>query len=255
MSIEFAIHSFCAENIGTENNWYSWKPINETLLPQGIAIPAGNEYERNIALKNALSAAYKTAGRSRKIELTNYYIAIWGGVRANDVSTITSYSLSDEAALTQLGSSGIASWSKALCIRDPNNYCIFDARVSVAIHCLAILTCTEIDCWMPTLTSQNKRISEANKWLRSSGKVRRKTSYKNTNFYERYLLACRQISSRLGCPLSAVEMLLFTGAFDLYSLVRGIDTSQSDSSNQSIVSHFDFDRSAFVLPQTDDIHT
>lgn len=255
MSIETAIQSFCEENIGVENNWYSWKPINEALLPQGIAIPAGNEYERTIALKNALSAAYKSAGRSRKIELTDYYIAIWGGVRANDVSTIASYSLSGDMALMQLGSSGIASWSKALCIRDPNSYCIFDARVAVAIHCLAIITRTEIDCWIPTLASQNKRISEANKWLRLSGKVRRKTSYRNTNFYERYLLACRQISSKLGCPLSAVEMLLFSSAFDLYSLVRGINTSQGGSSSQSIVKYFNFDRSVFVLPQADDIHS
>ena len=228
MSLEGSVKSLCLKNFGQGNPWYSWEPINESLLPRGIELPDGNEYERNISLKAQLSQEYANADRARKVLLTDYYICTWGRVCANKPETIEYYALSSTDLLKNLGSSGVASWSKALCIRDPQRYVIFDARISVSLHCLSIISGEDIGCWMPTLLSRNPTITEANKWLRSIGSVKRKSRKINTDFYQHYLDICLNIAEDLHCPPGAVEMLLFSSVFDLYALARETHEASGD---------------------------
>ena len=229
MSLEGSVKSLCLKKFDPGNSWYSWEPINESLLPKGIELPDGSEYEKNLSLKTQLSQEYASADRARKVLLTDYYICTWGRVSANKPETIEYYALSSTDLLESLGSSGVASWSKALCIRDPDKYVIFDARVSVSLYCLSIISGEDIGCWMPTLLSRNPTISEANKWLRSIGMVKRKNKKFNTDFYKYYLNICLNVSRALRCPPAAIEMLLFSCVFDLYALARETHIVSDDS--------------------------
>ena len=138
MTLREAIVAHGRANLTEANDWYRW-PVNPSFLPAGIVLPGGNAYAQNVALKLQLSNAYSTADDHVKQEITDYYIAKWGGIRRNTEENIRIYALDTPASLIARGSRGIASWSKALCIRCPNEYAIYDARVALSLNCLQII--------------------------------------------------------------------------------------------------------------------
>jgi len=138
MTLQEAIAAHGRVNLTETNDWYRW-PVNPIFLPTGVVLPEGSYYAQNVALKQQLSALYSSANTQVKKEITNYYISKWGGIKKNTDEKIRSYALDTPASLIAKGSQGIASWSKALCIRCPNDYAIYDARVALSLNCLQII--------------------------------------------------------------------------------------------------------------------
>jgi len=139
MTLQDAIVVHGRANLTETNDWYRWR-VNPLFLPNGIILPMGSPYAQNVALKLQLSDMYSTANDDLKQELTYYYIVKWGGIKRNTEENIRSYALDTPASLIARGSKGIASWSKALCIRCPNEYAIYDARVALSLNCLQIIS-------------------------------------------------------------------------------------------------------------------
>ena len=95
MTLEEAIMNLAESNIDENNDWYSWREINEEKLPNGIELPQGNQYVKNIALKKALHEKWEnTINHEEKKLIIKYYISTWGVIYRNSSNTIERYSRS-----------------------------------------------------------------------------------------------------------------------------------------------------------------
>lgn len=216
MKLRDALIRLCNENINQTNDWYSWRTIDEAKLPSGISLPEGNHYQKNIALKVKLNQLWLGEHDiTRQEEVIKYYISTWGGVRGNKSARISEYASQLPDQLIGRGKGGVASWSKALVVRDPNQYAIFDARVSVSLNCLQILDNTDIKTLYPVLPSQNKSITHANARIKEIARVDGWNILSNSTFYESYLSLIRDVARECQTDKSTVEMLLFSKAIDL----------------------------------------
>lgn len=220
LMLEEVVAQLSKKYIDSENDWYSWREIKEDRLPEGIVLPTGNQYKKNIALKKKLSSQLKRAKtRDEKLTLFKYYISTWGGIHGNSAETMNLYCQSTPSELIEMGSKGIASWSKALCITDPDKYAIYDARVAASLNSIQIIRNIENKVLYPVLTSRNVTVSKGIKLIT---KIARKHNWKYASecrFYRDYLKLLESVSrvSNGSCNVSicTIEMLLFAKAEEL----------------------------------------
>lgn len=212
MTIEKALIDFWRARITPHNDWYEWRKINPRLLPAGISVGSGNAFSQNENLKKQLSSQYQTASPDQKIELIRYYIAVWGGVRRNSAEKISAYALKPPSELIANGVAGIASWSKALSIREPDRYAIYDARVAVSLNALQIIHKVAKPVLFPLLTGQNKIINSGSKRLAGHAAKDAWCKVAPELFYDEYNALLAKVASSLGVKHYAVEMALFTKA-------------------------------------------
>jgi len=209
---------FVRDKQAAGTGWYTWS-FEAGAVPSGVAGVSGPDaggadwYARNVALKHGLHAAW-LAQPARRAELERYYVVDWGSVRSNKAQTLAGYHGADAQANIARGSRGIPSWSKALSVRDPFAYAIFDARVSASLNALQVIHHSRIGAprRFPLLTSRNARVARGMVLLRRHfrehawPRVRR-------DFYGDYLALCRAgeriVSNGEPLPLYAVEMTLF----------------------------------------------
>jgi hypothetical protein len=212
MNLEEALTAFCKDTIAAPNDWYAWRKINTRFLPAGIAIGDGNAYSQNERLKLELSEKYHSAGDDEKVELTRYYIAVWGGVRRNRAEKLRSYALDDPGSLTANGCKGVASWSKALCIRDPLRFAIYDARVAVALNSLQALREVSDPRAFPLLVGQNRAINAGSQRLAFHAHEADWPELPEDAFYAAYNDLLSRVASALDIRHYAIEMALFAKA-------------------------------------------
>ena len=214
MDLSDSLKNYAILHLDKANNWYSWRQINSEKLPLGLILtPTLNQYHQNITLKKQLSSKYHSSDKSEQLALTKYYISTWGGIHGNSPETIKYYSWSTPNELKSRGIKGIASWSKALVLRDPSQYAIYDARVAFSLNFLQIGYQVNTPSLFPLLASRNTQagkwkqriISRANKWNRVGD-----------GFYTIYLELLRDVSKKLDCEISTLEMLLFSMVDDLF---------------------------------------
>lgn len=219
MPIETVLQQLCVETIDSCNDWYLWRSINEKKLPDGILLPEeGNEYTKNVALKLALNKKWLAAEDDGKNEIIKYYISTWGGIHGNSQENIKRYSNSDPSTLISLGTNGVASWSKALCIYDPHKYAIFDARVSASLNALQILARSTNPKLFPVLTSRNKTIVKANSKFENMANEEAWPRINDNEYYSRYLSLLKDVKSKIhnvNAKIYTIEMLLFSKAEEL----------------------------------------
>ncbi len=216
MTLLNAIVTLCNDHIDGTNDWYVWKKISEHRIPFGIQLPAGNQYAKNIALKKRLHDYWKNeADPTRKGELIRYYISTWGGIHTNSTESMQAYMTESPDALVQRGQKGVASWSKAITIHDPEQYAIYDARVSVAINSLQISNSVEQKLLYPILASRNNRIKAANQTIKYFSNVEGWHDANEQTFYNDYLILLTNAAIATSTNLSTIEMLLFAKAEDL----------------------------------------
>ncbi|HJV76104.1 MAG TPA: hypothetical protein VJ654_17925 [Noviherbaspirillum sp.] len=218
MELETVLFEFCNDKLRDGTGWYEWT-FNWDRLPPGIRKPAGNCYEQNVALKKALSKDWKeTASVTRRHALERFYIVDFGGVRTNSEDTLDRYFTNTDAQNIALGSRGIASWSKALSVRDAQQYAIYDARVAAALTALQIQSRVANPVRFPLLPSRNtliaNRIPMLKEWARDH-----RWAATPASFYEDYLKLCRTTAERLNSEVRnldaqvySVEMMLFAHA-------------------------------------------
>lgn len=212
MNLDTAIANYGLANLTSTNDWYQWRKINPRYLPHGINLSAGNQFSQNVALKHSLNAQYVNGDEKAKIDVTKYYIAVWGGVKRNSADKIKHYSLGTPSDLVARGTNGVASWSKALCIRDPHAYAIYDARVAVAINCLQIISGVNSPRLFPLLIGQNKEINIGSKMICRYACHHDWTEINEDQFYQEYNNALLAASDVLGVEHCVLEMLLFSHA-------------------------------------------
>ena len=211
------ITDFSKDYINSENNWYNWREINEEKLPNGIKLPNGNQYIKNIALKNELNKKWKNSNsQEEKNELIKYYIAVWGGIHTNSSESMKEYStLSASQLIISKKKQGIASCSKAIVIHNPNQYAIFDARVSISLNCIQKQYDLSHKILFPLLSSRNKVIDFGNKLVKKVAKFENWDIVQESSFYLDYLEILRTVSVQLNTNISTIEMLLFAKSENL----------------------------------------
>jgi hypothetical protein len=214
MTLLKCIEELAIENIGDENRWYVWE-INEAKVPAGVGLKDGSPYERNVQLKRQLNQKWKHGNSEERREIIKYYISDWGGIRTNSEQKIALYSSSDPEALISLGKGGVASWSKALCIYSPEDYAIFDARVSASLNALQIINNTKQKTLFPCLPSRNKTIAKAKSLFQGKFKKENWGIAKDREYYQTYVQLLKIAKADLldkTIEIYTLEMLLFAFA-------------------------------------------
>lgn len=219
MSLERALIDLANRNLDAENNWYQWsRGIDQTRLPKGISLPSGNNYAKNVALKLELQKHWGISNTNERLELAKYYVSTWGGVKRNKGETLLEYVTEEPDSIIRHGTKGVASWSKVLCIRDPNRYAIFDARVSTALNCLQIIGKAERPLLFPLLPGRNRRITAGMKKIKDYAARHDWSKARSLECYRDYLDLIRNVAESCrvpSTPIYAIEMLLFARAEEL----------------------------------------
>lgn len=183
----------------------------------------GNQYIKNLVLKQELNNKWKNSKTSEeKLELIKYYIATWGGIHTNSQKSMNEYSKLSARELIRKGKKGIASWSKAIVIHDPNKYAIFDARVAISLNCLQKLYNIENKVLFPVLSSRNKVVARGNKLIKETAKIETWEKVNEEIFYDQYLEILKKVSVEFDTNISTVEMLLFAKAEGLVEETYGL---------------------------------
>ena len=182
------IVEYSKKYVNENNDWYNWREINEDKLPMGIELPEGNQYLKNVVLKKELNKKWKESQNVEdKLILIKYYIATWGGIHTNSLESMEEYSKLSASQLIKNGKKGIASWSKAIVVHDPNEYAIFDARVAISLNCIQKLYGLNDAVLFPVLPSRNKIVALGNKLIKATAKSESWEKAYEENFYTQYL--------------------------------------------------------------------
>ena len=192
------IVEYSKKYINKNNDWYNWREINEDKLPMGIELPEGNQYVKNVVLKKELNKKWKESKSDEdRLILIKYYIATWGGIHTNSKESMEEYSKLSATQLIKNGKKGIASWSKAIVVHNPDEYAIFDARVAISLNCIQKLYGLKDAVLFPVLPSRNKIVAIGNKLIKDTAKSESWEKANEENFYTQYLknfkLCCNRI--------------------------------------------------------------
>ena len=125
------------------------------------------------------------------------------------------YSKLSASQLIKNGKKGIASWSKAIVVHDPNEYAIFDARVAISLNCIQKLYGLNDAVLFPVLPSRNKIVALGNKLIKATAKSESWEKAYEENFYTQYLKILNYVAKELNSDISTIEMLLFAKAEEL----------------------------------------
>ena len=216
MKLKEVIIDYSKKYLDGENSWYSWKKINESKIPAGIVLKHGNQYLKNIDLKRKLHEHWVNEKTStKKGEYIQYYISDWGGIRTNSNDSMIEYMTLSPEKLIDKGKKGIASWSKALVVHNPDKYAIFDARVAISLNCIQSIYNTDKKMLFPILSSRNKIIANANKLIKNQANIEKWVKTNESDFYIGYLNLLNDLANTLESDISTVEMLLFAKAEEL----------------------------------------
>lgn len=216
MTLEEAIILHVRDNLTETNDWYNWH-INPASLPAGIVLPKGSNYEQNIALKKQLNELYLAANCQKKQEIIRYYIVVWGGIQ-NSNEKICIYALNSPESLICKGIKCIASWSKALSIRFPNDFSIYDSRVAVSLNCLQVVMAVAHPVRFPLVPGRNEVINEGRKKLCQYATAHNWPAVPKKCFYRDYNDILSTVSKQLEVTPHTIEMLLFAKAPELLRL-------------------------------------
>ena len=210
------IVEYSRKYVNKNNDWYNWREVNEDKLPMGIELPEGNQYVKNVVLKKELNKKWKESKSDEdRLILIKYYIATWGGIHTNSKKSMEEYSKLSATQLIKNGKKGIASWSKAIVVHNPDEYAIFDARVAISLNCIQKLYGTKDAVLFPVLPSRNKIVAIGNKLIKDTAKSESWKKANEENFYTQYLKILNYVAIELSTNISTIEMLLFAKAEEI----------------------------------------
>ena len=210
------IVEYSRKYVNKNNDWYNWREINEDKLPMGIELPEGNQYVKNVVLKKELNKKWKESKSDEdRLILIKYYIATWGGIYTNSKESMEEYSKLSATQLIKNGKKGIASWSKAIVVHNPDEYAIFDARVAISLNCIQKLYGLKDAVLFPILPSRNKIVAIGNKLIKDTAKSESWEKANEENFYTQYLKILNYVAIELSTNISTIEMLLFAKAEEI----------------------------------------
>lgn len=215
MTLTEALLDYTRKNISNLKYKYSWK-INYNDIPVPIIFQLNDtSYDQNKKLRLTLSAYFASCDDKQKQTILTWYIRNWGGIRTTKDKTIEIYTTSNEDDIIARKTKGISSWSKALSIRDPKKFAIYDTRVASSLNSLQIIYDVDDKIYFPHLSSRNTVIRVSNE-----KRKRLKKLWKNgekIDFYRLYLGILDELVEKIGNGIDAhdIEMLLFADAEEL----------------------------------------
>lgn len=184
-----------------------------------LKISDGTNYEKNINLKKTSSEIWE---KGDKLEIANWVISDWGGIRGNRPETIQQYVADIVSGKIPTELKGVASYSKILSFLDPTSYAIYDARVAISLNAIQLL-CEEkygtVFCYLP---GRNRALQLFRNLSATKPKALQRSGWMTVNkdsCYEFYLATLNSVRSKLaGLPLYELEMCLFADAEKLANM-------------------------------------
>jgi hypothetical protein len=201
----------------SQRAWTKLPNFKESTLP---------EPERNVALRNYLAGRWADANLEGRIELANWIVNDWGGIKGNKHETLTSHVLKTQASDLNLPFEGIATYSKIFSIADPDRYAIYDARVATALNAIQLLQNVPLFMF-PIPPGRNKEIDQPKTKQGFSDIYTRKklmelgfAAAPRRDTYKIYLQLVCQLKQLSGWTLLLLEMELFARATSFSKEVR-----------------------------------
>ena len=189
---------------------YNWN-IPE-IVPFGLFKRQTDSCARaNMRLRRFLAEAWRNKAAQR-IEIAQWYVSVWGGIRANKNGTIAKYVSLPETELAASGPQGVATWSKILAVRNPDTYPIYDARVCASLSAVQFINRIESPILFPQVPSRNSKIIGFQEWInrKPSGSV---TKVRRHRAYGDYVSLLSTVAKKSGLTSpEEVEMVLFANA-------------------------------------------
>jgi hypothetical protein len=211
------LRTYLEAEVGGLDASYRWA-MPRLPPPVPVALEGGSLAAQTIRLRAALAEAWATEAVPR-MALASWYVRKWGGIGRLSDRALSEYVIASDAQLADHRTYGVASWSKVLALRSPNQFAIFDARVSASLNALLLLAGRR-DCVFPALPSRNTKIVAFQRWLRENGDLAGRGALPKP--YLRYSVALRDASAGLGSGgLLKAEMILFAQAEVLASTAMG----------------------------------
>lgn len=145
---------------------YNWNPDEKILLDRfGIDVSSCKTVlDKNVLLKKELTGIVQDNGtKENKINIANYIIKEWGGIRrfgrAEEVVTrFQDIEFSRNLPDIQFDFQGISSWSKYLSIIAPDWACIYDARVAYSLNVINYISGSKHPIF-PVPSGRNSKIN------------------------------------------------------------------------------------------------
>ncbi|MRT01552.1 hypothetical protein GJQ57_23185 [Ralstonia pickettii] len=192
---------------------YDWS-FNENTVPLGIRALGKDWFEKNLALKTALHEAWLNSTDGDRRRICDWYIQTWGGIRRNTEENLCLYGTGDEESILARGVRGMASWSKALTIRNPNTFAIADARTCISLNAIQLLADAPDIRIFPSLPSRNSRVPRAQRVVSRLRAERKLRSVESRGCYLKYNKLLIDVANAVGRGVTnqMVEMLLFAQA-------------------------------------------
>lgn len=194
---------------------YTWK-FDTAIVHHSfnLTITGSNWYEKTRALKRGISGEWSSSPEQR-MELANYAVRVWGGVKRNSAATMQGYVQAVSQSRVPANHKGIASWSKVAAFSNPVGHAIFDARVSFSLNAIQMLQGDGQRWWFPHLAGQNKLLKAAWPLLKTRATQQRWGRIESTRVYPIYIVLLQSVSRKLNADIDDVEMVLFSKAEDL----------------------------------------
>jgi hypothetical protein len=195
------------------NDIYKWN-FNLNHFPDKDYVQVGaNPYQRSRHLREMIhNNILKKSPNSNEFQI--WYVKNWGGVKTNKAETLHFYIDSQYEALLALHSKGIATWSKILSVRNPNQYAIYDARVAVSLNSIQKKFNVNESILFPQLISRNSSFV-----LPTQAAIKNSSFFKVDNvknFYEIYLnILHDSVLKHDKYDIQDAEMVLFSNAEEL----------------------------------------
>lgn len=210
------LNTFIAEKIHAIKSDYRWC-INIEHLPDGVILTPASNYEQSLQLKYQLNSLFVNGDLNERLNIITYYTWKWGRIRNTDEMIRIYSTMNCEALIDFKSIQGIASWSKALCVRDIKKYAIFDARVSATLNLLLLKSCDANEHhYFPRLPSKNSTIKKINKLIQS-----REVNYiPKRKVYREYLNLIHNSANHVDTDIQTIEMILFSHTEKLYATLE-----------------------------------
>jgi hypothetical protein len=212
------LSSYFAKTSPRLDELYEWAipPLHIPELEEQIAFERGSDTlaAANARLKRTLARAWQDRPGDR-LPIARWYVAKWGGVPGNKPETLKSYVDRTEMDLATCRIDRVATWSKILVIRDPNQYAIFDARVAASLNALQLIAGVDRPILFPNLLSRNNSIKAFQGWLKKQD-LQRARKLPRSEVYPAYLDLLWEVAREAGLSsLDQIEMILFADAVTL----------------------------------------
>ncbi len=189
---------------------YVWPPRNPVPVLE------------TLAARNEWSQKYNRADQREKFIIANNFVREWGGIFRNRPETIRDYVNSAHDNVLR-GAAGIATWSKILCLLDPEQYLIFDARVTFTLNVIIESSLVEGEVaqpiYFPKLTGRNTAIVAArNRQAQIGGTWPVAPFFEGATLYPNYCSILFKVAQRLRqrnmpeVTATHLEMMLFARA-------------------------------------------